>query len=262
MKNAILSHLPGDFPWQVHWYETIDSTNTRAKIMAQQGAPHGTVLIAGHQSSGKGRMGRSFSSPAGLGLYLSVILRPGCPAKDLMHLTCAAGVAAANAIAQNCGLRPGIKWINDLVIQNRKLGGILTEMAVDAKTSVVDYAVIGIGINCLQTPSDFPPELTDIAISLKMAGYTPDIARLAADLLQSLHQMSAQLHSKEEIIRNYKDFCITIGQQIMVLAGEKKLYGTALDISEDGALLVRLSNGSVRAVNSGEVSIRGMYGYI
>ena len=262
MKNTILSHLPGDFPWQVHWFETIDSTNTKAKAMAQQGAPHGTVLVAGHQTGGRGRMGRSFSSPAGVGLYLSVILRPGCAATELMHLTCAAGVAACDAVEQSCAVRPGIKWINDLILQNRKLGGILTEMSVDAKTGQVDFAVIGIGINCLQSPEDFPPELRDIAISLKTAGYTPNIANLAALLIDSLYKMSLRLCDPEEILTAYRQGCITLGREIVVLRGEETQYGTALDVDPQGALIVRLQDGTVKAVNSGEVSVRGMYGYI
>ena len=262
MKNTILSHLPGDFPWQVHWFSAIDSTNTQAKTMAQQGAPHGTVLVAGHQTGGRGRMGRSFSSPAGQGLYLSVILRPGCAATELMHLTCAAGIAACDAVQESCHLRPGIKWINDLVIGNRKLGGILTEMSVDPKTGLVEYAIIGIGINCLQNPEDFPPELQSMAISLKTAGCAPDIPALAASLICALHKMSLQLENRDEIMAAYRHDCITLGREVVVLKGEQKLYGTALDVDADGALLVQLSNGTSVTVNAGEVSIRGMYGYI
>lgn len=262
MKNTILSHLPGNLPWQVHWFETIDSTNTRAKAMAQQGAPHGTVLIAGHQTLGRGRMGRSFSSPAGVGLYLSVILRPGCPAQQLMHLTCAAGVAACNAVETVCGIRPGIKWINDLILQNRKLGGILTEMSVDPKTGLAEYAVIGIGINCLQKSRDFPLEIQDMAISLASAGIAVEIPVLAAALTESLYQMSLQLHTPEGLMAAYRKDCVTLGRQVVLTGGDAPQPGTALDVDDAGALLVRLENGTVRTVNSGEVSVRGMYGYV
>ena len=262
MKNTILSHLPGGFPWQVHWFSTIDSTNTQAKIMAQNGAPHGTVLVAGHQTGGRGRMGRSFSSPAGLGLYLSVILRPGCAATKLMHLTCAAGIAACDAVQESCQIRPGIKWINDLVIGSRKLGGILTEMSVDPKTGLVEYAIIGIGINCLQDPEDFPRELQSMAISLKTAGCAPDIPTLAASFICALRKMSLQLEKRDEIMAAYRRDCITLGREVVVLNGEEKQYGTALDVTADGALVVRLPDGASITVNAGEVSVRGMYGYI
>ena len=262
MKNTILSHLPGDLPWQVHWFETLDSTNTRAKAMAQQGAPQGTVLIAAHQSGGRGRMGRSFSSPAGMGLYLSVILRPGCPAQQLMHLTCAAGVAACNAVEAVCGIRPGIKWINDLILQDRKLGGILTEMSVDPKNGTVEYAVIGIGINCLQTTRDLPPEIQDMAISLRAAGVDPDLPALAAALIESLYQMSLQLRQPEKCMAVYRRDCVTLGRRVVFTVSDTPQQGTALDVDDAGALLVRLEDGAVRTVNSGEVSVRGMYGYV
>lgn len=262
MKNTILSHLPGDLPWQVHWFTTVDSTNTQAKTMAQAGAPQGTVLIASQQTGGRGRMGRSFSSPAGAGLYLSVILRPNCNAEKLMHLTCAAGVAACDAVEQSCGIRPGIKWINDLVLENKKLGGILTEMSVDPKTGLVDFAVIGIGINCLQKARDFPQELQDIAISLTAAGYQVDMAQLAANLICALYKMSEQLQDPAATMAAYRRDCITLGREVTLLRGEEKQYGTALDVDDDGALAVRFPDGSVKSVNSGEVSVRGMYGYV
>lgn len=261
MKKMILSHLPGDFPWQVHWFHTIDSTNTRAKRMAQEGAPHGTVLIAGQQTGGRGRLGRSFSSPAGAGLYLSVVLRPNCKATALMHLTCAAGVAACNAVQQCCGIRPGIKWINDLIIDDRKLGGILTELSVDPKTGLVDYAVIGIGINCFQSPEDFPPELQNIAISLKIAGHEPEIPQLAAAVLLSLYEMSRQLSHRNTVISAYRRNCVTLGRDVMIIQGEETQNATALDVNEDGALIVRLTDGAVKTIHSGEVSIRGINGY-
>ena len=262
MKHVILSHLSGDFPWQVHWFNTLDSTNTRAKAMAQQGAPHGTVLIAAHQTGGRGRMGRSFSSPAGLGLYLSVILRPKCPAQELMHLTCAAGVAACDAVEKVSGIRPHIKWINDLILQNRKLGGILTEMSVDAKTGLVEYAVIGIGINCLQKAEDFPREIQDIAISLRSAGIATDIPKLAAALIEALYQISLQLHEPEPLMETYRRDCITLGCEVVLTVSGASQYGTALDVDDAGALLVRLEDGTIHTVNSGEVSVRGMYGYL
>ena len=157
MIASILNRLPEDFPWKhsIQYFPTIDSTNTRAKLLAAQGAPHGTVLIAGHQSGGRGRMGRSFHSPEGMGIYLSVILRPDCPATDLMHLTCAAGVAMCDAVEAAAGFRPGIKWTNDLIWGKRKLGGILTELSLKSD-GTADYAVVGIGINCCQQPEDFP----------------------------------------------------------------------------------------------------------
>lgn len=254
MKEAILSYLPGDFPWDIQYVDTVASTNT-----ALRGAPHGTVLIAGHQTGGRGRMGRSFHSPAGMGLYLSALLRPRCRADRLMHLTCAAAVAACDAMPLPCG----IKWTNDLVAGRKKLGGILTELSLNPD-GTVQWAIIGIGINCAQKPEDFPPELRDMAASIAMeTGMVPDRAALAASLILSLKKMSdSLLTGTEEMLRRYRSLCVTLGQEISVVRGDTVRHGRALDVDEKGALLVRFSDGTLEAVNSGEVSIRGMYGYV
>jgi len=263
MKHEILTHLPGDFPWQVHWYDTIDSTNTEAKRLAAAGAPHGTVVIAGQQTAGRGRMGRSFASPGGLGLYFSLILRPGCRAEELMHLTCAVGVAACDAIVAVSGYRPGIKWINDLVAENKKLGGILTELSVDAGTGLVSYAVIGIGINCNHAPADFSAELQEIAVSLRtVTGHTVDIARLAASLTSTLFETDKRLlGGKDAILDAYRKNCVTLGRQVRVI-GKSSRNATALDVDPEGGLIVRYDDGTVDTVSSGEVSVRGLFGYL
>lgn len=263
MTQSILTYLPADFPWKdsIRYFSTIDSTNTRAKAMAAQGAPHGTVLIAGHQSGGRGRLGRSFHSPEGMGIYLSVILRPNCPAQALMHLTCAAGVAMCDAVENAMGFRPGIKWTNDLIWDKRKLGGILTELAFKSD-GTVDYAVIGIGINCLQKERDFPEDIRGIAASLSMVTeQDADPAKVAAAMVLFLEKMATSLFSPDWIAR-YQTDCVTVGQEISVVRGDTVRHGTALAVDPEGALIVRFSDGHEEAVSSGEVSVRGMYGYI
>ena len=264
MKEQILSQMTTECPWRdtLYWYDTIDSTNTRAKELARNGAPAGTVLVAGNQTGGRGRLGRKFSSPAGMGVYFSVILRPNCKADALMHLTCAAAVAACNAIEKTCGISPGIKWINDLVCGKEKLGGILTEMSVNTN-GFVDWAVIGIGINCRQKKNDFPAELQDMATSLLLqTGKDCAPALLAAHLTQALYAVNSMLFDKQKIMDIYRKHCITLGQKIFVVRGEESAYGEALDLDRDGGLLVRFSDGTEKIVSSGEVSIRGMYGYV
>lgn len=265
MIGSILSYLPIDFPWRdrIHWFESIDSTNTRAKLMAAQGAPHGTILIADSQTGGRGRLGRNFHSPRGAGIYLTMILRPQCHASELMHLTCATGVAMCDAVESACGLRPGIKWTNDLVFGKRKLGGILTELSLDSSGNA-SYAVVGIGINCAQKESDFPKDIRSIATSLQMqAGIPVDRSRMIAAMVVCLKKMSAQLlDHKTAIMAQYRRDCITVGQEISVVAGETVRYGTALSVDDEGALLVQFSDGHTQAVSTGEVSVRGMYGYI
>ena len=263
MKKEIMSFLPTECPWRdtLYWYESVDSTNTLAKELAKKGAPNGTVLIAKHQTQGRGRLGRSFYSPAANGLYLSVILRPGCQSSQLMHLTCAVAVAVCDAIQTVTDFRPGIKWINDLVANKRKLGGILTELSIDPGTQLVDFAIVGIGINCLQKSEDFPKELQDIAISLQSAtNVRPDLSQLSAAIVASLWNMSKTLLSnKAQIIGRYKEDCITLGKEVALLQGKQRRCATALDVDNDGQLLVRFPDGKTEAVNSGEVSCRDLY---
>ena len=266
MKQKILSQFTTECPWRdtLYWYDTIDSTNTRAKELAKEGAVHGTVLIAGRQTGGRGRMGRRFSSPEGMGVYLSVILRPRCPADRLMHLTCAAAVAACRAVEAVSGIQADIKWINDLVCGKKKLCGILTELALDSATGLVDYAVVGIGINCNQLPEDFPEEIREIATSIRQqtqSACSPTL--LAAALTEALYEIDKQLLSEKTALMDvYRSRCITLGKEILVVRAEETNRGTALDLDEDGGLLVRFADGSEKIVSSGEVSVRGMYGYL
>ena len=263
MKQQILNFLSPEHPWKdhIHWFDSLDSTNNRAKLLALQGAPHGTVLIAGHQTGGRGRMGRSFHSPAGSGLYLSVLLRPDAPPEQWMHLTCAVAVAACRGIRDACGLYPGIKWTNDLVWAQRKLGGILTELVTCSGSTAV---IIGIGINLTQTPEDFPPELQTMAGSLGMfCRELPSREKLAACLLQRLWETEQTLFAdKAAILDAYRANCITLDTDISIVCGDSIRHGHALTVDDRGALVVSFPDRHTEAVNSGEVSIRGMYGYI
>ncbi len=265
MKEQILNALPDSYPWKehLHFFPEINSTNDRLKVLARQDAPHGTVLIADHQTGGHGRMGRSFHSPEGVGIYLSILLRPNCAPTDLMHLTCATAVAMCDAVEKSAGFRPGIKWTNDLVSGKRKLGGILTELGLGTKGQV-DYAIIGIGLNCCQAAQDFPPEIRDIAGSLEMvSGKSIDRARVASAMMEALFYMAQTLLTqKNSMLEHYRAGCITLGQEISLLRGDEIRHGKALTVDDAGALVVAFPDGHTEAVNSGEVSVRGMYGYV
>ena len=265
MKERILQALSPDYPWKAHfhWVSETGSTNDDLKALAKQGAPHGTVLIADRQSGGHGRMGRSFHSPEGVGIYMSILLRPACSPVELMHLTCAAAVAMCDALEDAVGLRPGIKWTNDLVHEKKKLGGILTELGLTPK-GMVDYAIIGIGINCCQKKEDFATDIQDIAASLSLlTGKEVDRAKVAAAMMESLYAMSCTLFSgKFVMFRQYRRDCVTVGQDVSILQGDSVRHAHALNVDEEGALVVRYSDGTIEAVNSGEVSVRGMYGYL
>lgn len=265
MNAQILAALSSDYPWKAefHYFSELDSTNDRLKLMARQGAPHGTVLIADHQTGGHGRRGRSFHSPEGVGIYLSMLLRPDCRPRELMHLTCATAVAMCDAVEAATGLRPQIKWTNDLVSGRQKLGGILTELGLTPQ-GMVDYAIIGIGINCCQQKEDFPSDIQDIAASLSMVtGKAVDRAKVAAAMMDALYHMDEMLLTgKDTMLTQYRQNCITIGQDISLVRGDEIRHGHALDVDAEGALIVRFPDGHTEAVNSGEVSVRGMYGYV
>lgn len=252
--------LPSSHPWvkHLHCYDTLDSTNTKAKALAQNGTPHGTCVFAKAQSQGRGRMGRSFSSPSGLGMFLSVVLRPHCPPAQLMNLTCAVGVAACQAVKQVSGLEPGLKWINDLVVDGKKLGGILCELSIDPRTGNVDFAIVGIGINCLQRTEDFPPELQSIATSLLLQTETAiPPATLAAAMIDCISRMPLPFGDMDQ----YRRLCVTLGKPVQVLQADRTYLAEAISVDDAGALIVKTPDGQEKAVSSGEVSVRGLYGY-
>lgn len=265
MLQSIIAAIPIDNPWREHvqYFDHITSTNDVLKQLAAQGAPEGTTLVAGSQSNGKGRLGRQFLSPPETGIYMSVLLRPQCLPTDLMHLTCAAGSAACNAIQDAAGFYPGLKWANDIVFQKRKLAGILTEMVIgDAHN--LDCAIIGIGINCNQEPADFPDSIRNFAGSIRMAtGKAIDRALVAAAMVNSFYEMNQTLLTqKEAILEAYRRDCITIGQRVSVVRGDAVRHGLALDVDAQAALVVQYDNGEIEHVNSGEVSVRGLYHYV
>lgn len=261
----ILRRLPGH-PWAslVQVADCVDSTNTRLKAAALAGAPEGTVLLARHQTGGRGRLGRRFLSPEGAGLYLSVLLRPGAEPGELMHLTCAVAVAMCDAVEHAFGFRPQIKWTNDLVVGTKKLGGILTELGLDPKTGRVSYAVLGIGINCGQLEADFDERIRAMATSARMVlGHAADRDRLIAEMVRALEQMDQNLlRSQFEMLDRYRSDCMTLGQAVSVVRGEEVRHATALDIDAEGGLIVRYDSGETDTVTSGEVSVRGLYGYV
>lgn len=192
---------------------------------------------------------------------MSIILRPDCLPEELMHLTCATGVYASLAIESATGKTPRIKWANDLVLDDRKVGGILTEISVAPASRKIEWAVIGIGINCCQKETDFPEEIRNIACSLEMP--QQDRAPLVAQLIRSLHAMRQELFEKKEsIMEDFCRRCITLGQRISIVRGDHVQHGKAVTVDHSGALLVKLDDEQETWVSSGEVSIRGMYGYV
>lgn len=243
--------------YDVHVHARIDSTNAEAARLAQQGAPEGTVVIADAQTAGRGRLGRTWHSPPGTGLWLSVVLRPPLPPAACSGITLTAGVAVAEAIEQVTGLKPGIKWPNDVLIDGRKVCGILTEIA--AEWDKVHHLILGIGINVNQTEADLPADLRGSAGSL----------RLASGGRVSRHHLCVAL--LDEFARRYPAFqrdgfaavradwlrrSVTIGQHVTARSAAGTVSGIADGVDADGALLIRTENGATVRVTSGEVTLR------
>lgn len=258
-RTAILTAL-GDHPWAgtLELLDTVDSTNNYLKALGGDGASHGSAAVAEAQTAGRGRLGRRFDSAPGGGVYLSVLLRPACPPAALMTLTARVAVAVRRAIREAAGVETGIKWVNDLVLNGKKLCGILTELSVEAESGLVSYAVVGVGVNCNRPAEDFPPELRETAGSLlSQTGERVDRNALTAALIRALSALPG-----EEWRDEYRAACVNLGRPIQILSpGRPPRNGTALDVGPEAELIVRTESG-VEAVRSGEVSVRGMYGYV
>ena len=244
-------------------FDALDSTNTYAKKAAQEGAADGLVVIAAEQTGGRGRLGRAFHSPK-KGLYLTALLRPDLPGAAVMPVTALAAVAATAAVERTCGLRPGIKWTNDLVLGGRKLAGILTELGLEGESGRVQYIAVGVGVNVNEDAADFPPELAPIATSLALETGAP-VSRLAlaAALIEELDKAYAALGGDLGVYRRaYRENCVTLGREVRILGGGAERRGLAEDVDEDFGLIVRRTDGARETVRSGEVSVRGLYGYV
>ena len=242
--------------------DTVDSTNNELKRRADT-APDGLAVLAQEQTGGRGRLGRSFVSPAGKGLYLSVLLRPQCVLADAGMLTAWTAVAVCRALERCCGVRAGIKWPNDIVLEDRKLCGILTELELEAETAALRHVIVGVGINVSQDAADFGPEVAPVAISLAQAlGQAPRRSQLAAEVLSALDDLYRAFPAqKADYLARYRALCVTAGRAVRVLRPGQVRTGTAEAVNEDFALLVRWDNGEQEALSSGEVSVRGLLGY-
>jgi len=238
----------------VHWFEEIGSTNDRAKELAEQGAEHGEVVVAEAQTSGRGRRGRAWASPARKNLYFSVVLRPELPPARAPELTLVGSVAVCDALRQ-AGVQAGIKWPNDLLASGRKIAGILTELA--AEPDRVEWVVLGAGVNVNARPEDFPAEVRDDATSILLErGQAAPRALFAAACLTALEDWIDR-HAEEgfgPVRQAWRERSVTLGREVVVTVDGRELAGVAEDIDETGALLVRTRVGVERII-SGDVQL-------
>lgn len=242
----------------------IDSTNTECKRLAMSGAAEGLAVMAEEQTGGRGRLGRSFQSPKGSGLYLSVLFRPELEPAQVSDFTAWVAVAVCDGIEQCCGVRPQIKWTNDIVLGGKKLAGILTELGLESESNALEYLVTGIGINVNQQPEDFGDGIREIATSLSQyLGHTVRRAELATQILIALDRAySGFPENKQEYLERYRGDCLTPGHPVQVITPVSRREGYAVEIDDQFRLVVEFPDGTREALSAGEVSVRGLYGYV
>lgn len=248
---------------RIDCFASIDSTNAYLKRVASDGAPGGTVAVASEQTAGRGRRGRVFQSAADKGVYLSVLLCPQLTPEQLMPLTGLCAVAMCDAVEKVCGVRPQIKWTNDLILNGKKLGGILTELGMENGT--LSYVIIGVGINVSQQKEDFAGEVKDLATSLECE-LCREVSKneLAAVMIAALDTLYGDLKSGHtaDYIEHYRRDCVTLGKEVQLLWQDVREKVFALDVDEQFGLVVRRGDGTIDTIRTGEVSVRGLYGYV
>lgn len=244
------------------YFDATDSTNVQAKRLAEAHAPHGTLVVSDRQDGGKGRRGRSWASPSGVGIWMSLILRPEIAPSSASMLTLAAALAVREGIREETGLSPLIKWPNDLVLNGMKICGILTEMSTELME--IQYVITGIGINVNQR--EFPSEIRDTATSLSLeAGRCFRRSSLIAAILKAFEKDYAAFLKTGDLsllLEEYNACLVNRGKEVCILDPSGEYRAVAEGIDESGSLLVTLPDGTRREIISGEVSVRGIYGYV
>lgn len=235
--------------------DSVDSTNTYLRKLAREGCDEGTVVIADTQTAGRGRMGRGFYSQSGAGVYLSVLLKPDCSPEQAGTLTPHLAVAVRCAIERVCGVKADIKWVNDLLIKDRKICGVLCESVI-GPDGMPDYVICGVGVNVSNRAEDFPEELRSIAGSIyTQTGLTPERGKLIAAIIEEIMRMYARwTKDKTAYLAQYREGCITTGKYVRIKTADGERDAFAKELSSDFGLTVNTSGGTV-TLHSGEVTI-------
>ena len=246
---------------EIYYFDSIDSTNTKAKELAEEGHPGGTLVVADRQTAGKGRRGRSWESPSGIGIFMTLMLKPEINPNNASMLTLVAAMATTRAIRRVTGVPAMIKWPNDIVMNGKKVCGILTEMS--AQFDYINHIVIGIGINVHN--EEFPKEIAQTASSLYVeSGQHIHRASLIEAFLEEFEDVYAEYLKTEDmegLVKEYDSMLVNRGRQVRVLDPKEPFEGKAMGITKKGELIVDTWE-SRKLVSSGEVSVRGIYGYV
>ena len=246
---------------EICYFDVTDSTNTQAKSLGEGDAPNGTLVVAGKQESGRGRRGRSFESPAGTGIFMTLLLRPEIEPQNASMLTLVSALAVAKGIEHMVDLPVQIKWPNDIVINGKKVCGILTEMS--AQMDYVNYIVIGIGINVGN--EEFPEEIKDVATSIYLeSGKHVNRAMLIEKIweeFEDYYELYEKTQDLSSLVKEYDSYLVNRGQKVRVLDSKEPYEGKAMGITDREELIVDTWEAR-RLVSAGEVSVRGVYGYV
>jgi len=256
VSEGLQTKIVANRPNLIHHFMQVDSTNNRLKLLAEEGAPEGTVVIAEEQTAGKGRLGRSWLSPGGKGIWLSFLLRPPKPLEEISVFTLLTAVAVANALKKKLpDIEAEIKWPNDILIQDRKVCGILTELKAEADR--LHYLVTGLGLNFNFTRSDFPPELKNSATSLFPENGGPLLSRkeMAREILREIDVIYQKYLTvgTDDILVQWKAQNVTLGKTITIKSLGGSFSGKALDIDKYGALIIIGPGGERRRFVAGEI---------
>lgn len=238
---------------QIHVFKSIDSTNNEAKKMAMSGALDGTLVVSEEQTQGRGRRGKDFYSPANSGIYMSLVLRPKLSMEDITLITTGVSVAICRAIENLFPLKPQIKWINDIYIEDRKVCGILTEGVTDFETGTIEAVILGIGVNF--NTDNFPQDIQKKAGSL-LSEKISKVSRndLIAEIAKEVFRIMENIQDRT-YLNEYRERSWVIGNMVDVITPEETYRAKALDILESGALVVERENGKIENLISGEISI-------
>ena len=261
-EAELMSSMEGGFIKKIVYYEETDSTNIRARKLAEEGAPDGTLVVTDFQNAGRGRRGRMWVSPSGTGIFMSLILRPDILPSSASMLTLVAALAVADGIRECTGAESLIKWPNDIVMSGKKICGILTEMSADP--DCINYVAVGIGINV--NMEEFPEEIRGVAASI----FTETGKKTKRSLLISAvmaaferyYEVFMKTTDMSGLLEDYNGKLANCGRTVRVLDPAGEYSGTAIGIDREGELLVEMEDTTVRRVLSGEVSVRGIYGYV
>lgn len=251
-SSSIVSLLKNQAVYDVRVLDSVDSTNSFARNLAHEGAPEGTVVIAEEQTKGRGRRGHSFHSPAGTGLYMSIVLRPSIAPFQAYLLTCMAAVAVSRAADRVCGCRTSIKWINDVFLGQRKIAGILTEGSSRSDGERFEYAIVGMGVNVSDPAEGWPDDVLNRAGSLGVDSTTCDVRGvLAAAILDEFWRLYEKL-PEDTFHEEYRDRCFVLGSPVSVSTDGGILSGVAVDLDDEYRLVVETPEGELRAFSNGE----------